>query len=284
VIKKADETELQFHLRPPTPEFATLQIKGGLPGMVVSIDKEQQTTVGPDGTAQIANVKTGDHTIELRHDEYASRRFVGTFHAGETTVLSGDELHLEKLAEQNKAVSAGAPGSDAPSSQTVVTPPAQTEPQSPAGPPLRSEKVLKGGGFISYGTPKTAGSYSFQTQGRLGGFIKRGKLQWYAGYQDSQNYVLFVLDGKRVTAREVRDGKAVEQRRTAFSVDSDEWVQVNLTVKPDSIGVQARTLDGAWSDVITVTSPGRDFTQDKVGIYVPDKDEVAVANFHFTSH
>jgi hypothetical protein len=118
----------------------------------------------------------------------------------------------------------------------------------------------------------------------LGGFLKRGKLQWYAGYQDGQNYVLFVLDGKRITAREVRNGKSLEQRRAAFSVDSDEWVQIDLAVMADSISARARTADSAWSDLVAVASPGRDFTQDRVGLYVPEKDEVAVANFHFTSH
>jgi hypothetical protein len=280
-IKKAEETELQFHLHPAAPELATLQIKGGLPGMVITVDKELQATVGPDGTAQITNVKTGDHTLELRHDDYKSRRFVGTFHAGETTVLSGADISLEKLTDTTKTTPAPATA-NAPA-QPAASPDSANAPV-PAGPPLRTEKVHKGGGFVAYGTPKVPGNYSFQTQGRLGGFIKRGKLQWYAGYQDSQNYVLFTLDGKRVTARDVRDGKSYEQRRTAFSVDSDEWVQVDLAVKTDTISVRARTPDGAWSDPVTVSSPGRDFTQDKVGVYVPEKDEVAVANFHFTSH
>jgi hypothetical protein len=31
----------------------------------------------------------------------------------------------------------------------------------------------------------------------------------------------------------------------------------------------------------SVASFGRDFTQDKVGFYVPPNDEVAVANFKF---
>jgi hypothetical protein len=285
-IKKAEETELQFHLRPAAPELATLQIKGGLPGMLVSIDNDMQVTVGPDGAAQIANVKTGDHTIELRHDEYTPRKFVGTFHAGETTLLSGSDISLEKVTEQSQTAPAPAAGTEAPKTDKAAAPPAKPETSTlaPAGPPLRSEKVLKGGGFVPYGTPKTPGRYTFQAQGRLGGFLKRGKLQWYAGYQDGQNYVLFVLDGKRITAREVRDGKSLEQRRAAFSVDSDEWVQVDLAVKTDSISVRARTTDGAWSDIVAVTSPGRDFTQDRVGVYVPDKDEVAVANFHFTSH
>jgi hypothetical protein len=34
----------------------------------------------------------------------------------------------------------------------------------------------------------------------------------------------------------------------------------------------------------SVSSPGRDFTQDQMGVYIPSGDEVSVANFRFTRH
>ena len=69
--------------------------------------------------------------------------------------------------------------------------------------------VRKGGGFAKITHTETAGSYSFQAQGHVGGFLK-GQLQWYASYQDSDNYVLFSLDGKHAIVREVRRGKSIE--------------------------------------------------------------------------
>ena len=144
--------------------------------------------------------------------------------------------------------------------------------------------VRKGGGFVTYGSPKSSGAYSFQAQGHVGGFLRKGKLQWYAGYQDSDNYILFSLDGKHATVREVRRGKSVEWNRIPFSADSNKWVAVNLSIKPDSISARVKSEDGAWSDLGSVSSPGRDFTQDQVGLYIPSGDEVSVANFRFARH
>jgi hypothetical protein len=152
------------------------------------------------------------------------------------------------------------------------------------GAPAEGMQVRRGGGFVSYGTPKAAGSYSFQAQGRVGGFLKKGKLQWYAGYQDSENYILFSLDGKHASVREMRRGKSIEWNRVAFSADSNKWVAVSLSIKADSMSARVKAEDGGWSDLGSVSSPGRDFTQDKVGIYIPPGDEVAVSNFRFAQH
>jgi hypothetical protein len=165
------------------------------------------------------------------------------------------------------------------------------EPPAPAAPtavnenaPAQGAQVRKGGGFVSYGAPKAAGSYSFQALGQMGGFLKRGKLQWYAGYQDSENYILFSLDGKRATVREVRRGKSIEWNRIPFSADSNKWIAVSLSIKPDSVSARVKAEDGSWSDLGSVSTPGRDFTQDKVGVYIPSGDEVAVSNFRFAQH
>ena len=52
----------------------------------------------------------------------------------------------------------------------------------------------------------------------------------------------------------------------------------------DSVGARVKGADGSWSDLGSVTSPGRDFTQDRVGFYIPSGDEVAVSNFRFSRH
>ena len=170
--------------------------------------------------------------------------------------------------------------------QTAITETPAPATAAPANPNTATEgaTVRKGGGFVTYGSPKTSGAYSFQAQGHVGGFLRRGKLQWYAGYQDSDNYILFTLDGKHATVREVRRGKSVEWNRIPFSADSNKWVAVNLSIKPDSINVRVKSEDGPWSNLGSVSSPGRDFTQDQVGLYIPSDDEVSVANFRFTQH
>lgn len=118
----------------------------------------------------------------------------------------------------------------------------------------------------------------------MGGFLKRGKLQWYAAYQDASNYVLFTVDGKHATVREVRDGTAIDISRIPFDADSTTWVQVDMSIKPNALDARIKTPDGTWSDLGSIPADGRDFTQGKVGFYIPDKDSIAVSNFRFYAH
>ena len=187
-----------------------------------------------------------------------------------------------------------APGKTTPETQTTQSAEPQTpapEPPAPAASTAVNANMVtegttmrKGGGFVNYGVPKMPGSYSFQAQGQLGGFLKKGRLQWYAGYQDSDNYILFTLDGKHASVREVRRGKSVEWNRIPFSADSNKWVAVSLSIKANSVSARVKGEDGPWIDLGSVSSPGRDFTQDQVGLYIPPDDEVAVANFRFARH
>jgi uncharacterized Zn-binding protein involved in type VI secretion len=273
-VKKAEETAVQFSLE-PVPQIATLQIKGAAPGTQIYIDKQLTALVGADGTAKITNIKAGDHSVELRHDQAVSKKLQRTFEPGDTLVLSGPEVQLEKAAHEQNATP------EAPRSQPA---PATAEPAGDAPPSGLNERVQRGGGFVPYHTPRTAGRYSFQAQGHIGGFLKHSKLQWYAAYESSDNYVLFTLDGKHAVVRRIRNGKSTEINRIPFSAESSEWVQVELSIKPDSVSARVKGADGTWSDLGTVDSEGRDFTQGKVGFYVPGSDEIAVANFHFSGH
>jgi hypothetical protein len=114
--------------------------------------------------------------------------------------------------------------------------------------------------------------------------LKHGKLQWYGAYQNKANYVLFTVDGKHAYVKDVRDGKSTDVGRIPFPVESDEWVQVEMAVKADSLQARVKTPGGDWNDLTPVESDGRDFTKNDVGLYVPQNDEVAVANFRFTGH
>lgn len=272
-VKKAEETALQFRME-PVPETATLQIKNALPGTMVYIDKGLAAVIGADGGANVSTVKPGDHTVELRRDQALPKKFQRTFQTGQAVVLSGPDVALEKAVTESQA---------APPPQPA--PAAQTGTPENHGMELEGEHIRKGGGFVPYHIPKVAGHYSFQAQGRLGGFLKHSKLQWYAGYQDPQNYILFTVDGKHASIRRIRDGESEQVSRIPFDIDSNQWVQVYLTVKPNSIQAQIKTPDAAWSDLGTVTSEtGRNFTDGKVGFYIPGNDEIAVSNFRFSSH
>lgn len=275
-VNKADVTQVRFEMTPGAGgALATLLIRGAQPGTTAYMDREFVAAVGPDGSAKISDVKPGDHTIELRHDLAAAKRVQRTFHSGETITLTGAEVTLEKNA---------ADGSKAGSGVVVVPSGDNAKPANPAAGTenqLDGAHVQRGGGFVPYGTPNSSGHYSFRTQGHVGGLLKKSKLQWYAGYQDPQNYILFSLDGKHAEVREMRNGKSILWSRVACTVDSENWVQVDLTVKPGMVSARVKTDAEGWKDIGSVSSFGRDFTQNKVGFYIPPNDEVAVSNFRF---
>ena len=269
-VKKSEETRVEFHLQ-PVPEIATLQIKGALPGTMVYVDHDLAAAIGADGNASISNVKPGDHVIELRRDQALTKRFQRRFNTGDVVALTGLDVTLDKVVAENKP----APVPVAPPAPTPVAAADNNSMQ------VEGEQVRKGGGFVHYHATRVPGRYSFQAQVRKGGFLKKGKLQWYAAYQDPQNYVLFTLDGKRATIREVENGTSAE-RKVPFSSDSNEWVQVEMAVKQNSIDARIKTPGGGWDDLGPV-SGSRDFTQGKVGFLIPGSDEIAVSNFRFSA-
>jgi hypothetical protein len=267
-VKKAEETPVDFRLD-PVPQIATLQINGALQGTMVYVDKDLAAVIGPDGSANISNVRPGDHVIELRREQALPKRFQRAFRTGDVVVLSGPDVTLDKALTENKP-----------------PPPPNPEPNStPQNYAMEMEgsQVRKGGGFVPYHVPKVAGHYNFAAQGHIGGFLKHSKLQWYAGYQDSENYVLFTVDGKHATIREVTNGKSIEVARAPFNAESNEWVQVDLSIRANSIAAHLKTPGTNWSDIGSVSSPGRDFTQGKVGFYIPGNDEIAISNFKFSN-
>jgi hypothetical protein len=273
-VKKAEDTAVEFKME-AVSQFGTLQVRGAVPGTTIYIDKQLAATVGNDGTASLENVKAGEHMVELRQHDAIPKRLLRIFGAGAPVVLSGADVQLEKVVTSANSASPPPP---------AAAPPAETTPAPTVTTLQESEQVRKGGGFVHYATPKAAGQYSFEAHGKLGGFLKRGKLQWYAGYHDTDNYVLFTLDGKRAIVREVQGGKSTEVNRIPFDADSDAWVQVEMSVKPTGISARIRKPDGTWSELGSVATPGRDFTQDKVGFYIPGNDEITISKFRFSSH
>ena len=106
-------------------------------------------------------------------------------------------------------------------------------------------------------------------------------MRWFLGYQDTKNYVLFEVDGKRFAVRQVVDGKSEELLKTPFDNDPEHYVQIDMNVKPNSVNVRLKPQDGSWQDVGTVTASGEDFTKGKFGILISGNDEVGISAVHF---
>ncbi|HEX4808955.1 MAG TPA: hypothetical protein VH325_08500 [Bryobacteraceae bacterium] len=271
-VRKAEETRVPFRMQ-PVPEIATLQIKGALPGTMVYVDRDLAAAIGADGNATISNVKPGDHVIELRRDQALAKRFPRSFHTGDVVTLSGPDVTLDKVVVENKPAPASTP--------EPAAAPAPGDAGS-NGMQIDGEQLRRGGGFVAYHVPRVPGRYEFMAQVRKGGFLKRGKLQFYAGYQDSDNYVLFTLDGKHAIIKQVKEGKSTE-RRTPFTSDPNDWVQVQMSVRQNAIDARVKSTGGAWEDLGAVPT-AHDSTQGKVGFLIPGNDEIAVSNFRFSTH
>ena len=270
-VKKGEESALDFKLE-PVPQIATLQVKGAPQGTMVYVDKNVAAVIGSDGTANVSNIKPGDHTVELKRDQALPKKFERTFQNGEVVVLSGPDTTLDRVVVDNKQPAV-------PTDRTAETAVAKPEPKSLHIP---EQQVRKGGGFVAYNVPRAPGTYSFQAQSRKSGFFRHGKVQWYAGYADPNNYILYSLDGKRASVKQVKDGRTVELGKIPFDFDNEDWIQVYMQVKASSIVTRIKTPLGGWQELPAVAGIARDLTQDKMGMYLPGNDEMAIANFRFT--
>ena len=92
-VKKGAEVRLQFDLK-PQPQFGSLEIRGAMAGSEVLVDQKSAGTVGPDGLFSLGAIQPGDHTIELRREQYLPKRWQRAFHAGQAVVLAGSDVVL----------------------------------------------------------------------------------------------------------------------------------------------------------------------------------------------
>ena len=92
-VKKGAEARLEFKLQ-ASPKFASLQIRGATPGAEVLLDQKRIGVTGDDGTFADNAVPPGDHTVELRRDQYLPKRFQRSFRAGQSVAVSGAEAAL----------------------------------------------------------------------------------------------------------------------------------------------------------------------------------------------
>lgn len=99
-VKKGAEVRLQFDLK-PQPQFGSLEIHGAPAGTEVMVDQKNAGTVQPDGSFSVSSIQPGDHTIELRRDQFTPKRLQRSFRAGQVVALSGADV---VLAAANGAV------------------------------------------------------------------------------------------------------------------------------------------------------------------------------------
>jgi PEGA domain len=96
-VKKGSEVRLEFKMK-ALPQTSTLQIHGATPGAEVVLDQNSIGTVGADGNFTSSTIPAGDHTIDLRRDQFTPKRLARSFKAGQTTVISGADAVLAAAA------------------------------------------------------------------------------------------------------------------------------------------------------------------------------------------
>ena len=92
-VKKGSETRLEFKMQ-ALPQVAILQIREATPGAEVLLDQKPLGAVGDDGSFTANSVPPGEHTVELRKDQYLPKRMQRQFAAGRTVALLGGDAVL----------------------------------------------------------------------------------------------------------------------------------------------------------------------------------------------
>ncbi|MDP9113190.1 MAG: PEGA domain-containing protein [Acidobacteriota bacterium] len=92
-VKKGSETRLEFKMQ-PLPQVAILQLREATPGAEVLLDQKPLGAVGDDGSFTANSVPPGEHTIELRKDQFLPKRMQRMFVAGKTVTLLGGDAAL----------------------------------------------------------------------------------------------------------------------------------------------------------------------------------------------
>lgn len=270
-VSQGVESRAEFHLV-PVPQVGTLEIVGAQPGTTVFLDRDLLATIGADGSAVIPSIQAGDHGIELRRDGSVTKHFVRTFVTGQKIALSGTDVILERAAPPEPRL---APPPSAEAAAKAVAPVEQAA-------PAVGERIQQGGGYVVFHVTKTPGQYSFWARMRKGGhLLHRDRLQWFAGFQDEKNHVLFQVDGKHLVVRDIVAGKGTDKRRIPFEADPHQWIQVEMTVSANSVTVRVRQPGETWVDGGSLPSEGRDFTEGRMGFLVSGGEEIGVRNFQF---
>jgi tetratricopeptide (TPR) repeat protein len=105
-IRGGEQARIIFNLRPQpslsSSPLASLAIQGGAPGTTVFVDQTLVGTIQTDGTLSVTNVNAGDHTLELRKEQFKTRQFKKHFVAGGTITLVAADAALEAAAGELK--------------------------------------------------------------------------------------------------------------------------------------------------------------------------------------
>jgi hypothetical protein len=135
--------------------------------------------------------------------------------------------------------------------------------------------IHKGGNFVMYPAMLREGSVGFtifRSHGR--------KAQWVLGYMDSNNYLLFEIDGKDFHRKEVRNGVVTELAVKPHQAGQGAF-SIQVDVSPRRI-VHSIYIDNRWRLLDDWNQSGGQFTGGQFGFLISGNDEIGLSNFHFS--
>ncbi len=283
-VKKGTEVRLDFKLKPAN-QLISLVVRGGTPGAEVFVDGRSLGLVGPDGNFS-GTVAAGDHVVELRRDQYSTKRLERSFRLGQPVTISGPDaiLALDRpVAPPPKEVAVAPP----PPPQKIVlqAPKAGTMDDWDNPNVWRKEDdayVHRGAAHITYKLPPQ-GTFTFTVQLQKGGNVFRsGRIRWATNYLDAKNYALYEIDSKTFWAKVIENGKTAERAKMSHGIDAkDKSFTIQLEIAGDHIthriqrGGQWVVLDN-WNN-----EPGRNFADGKFAFIIQGDDQIAISDFKF---
>src|SRR5208283_948331 len=103
--------------------------------------------------------------------------------------------------------------------------------------PVQNAYLHRGGGFVSFGTTPTSGTFSFSA-------VQKGKrLQWFLNYTASGNYILFQMDENYFYRSTFRNGAATDEVKIPHKIEKKAFQAIRIRVTPSEIVHQVRVGD-----------------------------------------
>ena len=136
--------------------------------------------------------------------------------------------------------------------------------------------VHRGGDFVLYPVSPTRGMFEFAALKRHG-----KRIRWVLRYKDPRNYLLFEIDGKTFSRKEVDNGRIIGPVEVVHGT-SEAAFTLQIEVHPESITHRIYTK-GAWKTVEDWRQPGQDFDSGSFGFLLGKDDEIGLSNFRFVS-
>ncbi len=319
-VRKGEETKLTFTLK-PVARMAALSVQGATPEAEVLLDGKSVGTVGGDGALSASNIAPGEHAVELRKSGFQPKQVRVQFVAGKTetvklsleqasgTLLINVSPPVQELTLRHQGESSGTSISagrrDIPAGNYTLTArwSSGREMSKPvqivAGETLPVNLNLTGMGMEGWQNPKewvaqgkwyvhqgsgtslysaspTAGTFVFTAQLRKG-----ERLAWVLNYTDPSNYLLFEIDARTISRKEVVGGQEKDLSTSPSEIGKSEYCSVRIDVTRGSIvhqiynGKQLVPVD-TWKD------SSRDFSRGKFGFLIAPRQKLEISNFSFS--